>query len=77
MERFCVEIAFHFFTSMVTKQLVWHGMLCVENFPVSDRHIHDRQASSSETQGQSVETGRESGLAFSSKARSKSSSLIT
>ena len=69
MERFCVEIAFHLFTSMVTKQLNWQSMLCVENFPVSDRHIHDPQASSSETQGQSVETGRESGLSLSFQVR--------
>ena len=34
-----------FFTSMVTKQLVWHFKLCLEIFLyVSDRHIDDPHA---------------------------------
>ena len=33
-----------FLTSMVTKQSVWHFKLCMGNFPVCDRHIHDPQA---------------------------------
>ena len=53
---------------MVTKQLNWYSMLCVENFPVSDRHIHDPQASDPGAVSRDG-TRNGTGVKFSSKAR--------